>query len=105
MGQGALSKPVVQWWLSLNSSTPTQGELTGNELLVVASRRRRRFFDGRPHRPVAVSLVSSSTTPRASPRSMRARRGKTEIKTARRRPEWHCASPDGTGPSPFICGR
>ena len=21
MGQGALSKPVVQWWLSLNSST------------------------------------------------------------------------------------
>ena len=22
MGQGALSKPVVQWWLSLNSSTP-----------------------------------------------------------------------------------
>ena len=41
MGQGALSKPVVQWWLSLNSSTPTQSELTGNELLVVASRRRR----------------------------------------------------------------
>ena len=22
MGQGALYKPVVQWWLSLNSSTP-----------------------------------------------------------------------------------
>ena len=21
MGQGALAKPVVQWWLSLNSST------------------------------------------------------------------------------------
>ena len=21
MGQGALSKPIVQWWLSLNSST------------------------------------------------------------------------------------
>ena len=42
MGQGALSKPVVQWWLSLNSSTPTQSELTANELLVVASRRRRR---------------------------------------------------------------
>ena len=21
MGQGALSKPVIQWWLSLNSST------------------------------------------------------------------------------------
>ena len=21
MGQGALSKPVVQWWLSLNSSS------------------------------------------------------------------------------------
>ena len=36
MGQGALSKPVVQWWLSLNSSTPTQSELTGIELLVVA---------------------------------------------------------------------
>ena len=36
MGQGALSKPVVQWWLSLNSSTPTQSELTGIELLVVS---------------------------------------------------------------------
>ena len=35
-GKGALSKPVVQWWLSLNSSTPTQSELTGIELLVVA---------------------------------------------------------------------
>ena len=25
MRQGALSKPVVQWWLSLNSSTPQRG--------------------------------------------------------------------------------
>jgi hypothetical protein len=40
MGQGALSKPVVQWWLSLNSSTPTQSELTG--LSCLSSRRRCR---------------------------------------------------------------
>ena len=25
MGQGALSKPAVQWWLSLNSSTGDAG--------------------------------------------------------------------------------
>ena len=27
MGQGALSKPVVQWWLSLNSSTGQAAKL------------------------------------------------------------------------------
>ena len=27
MGQGALSKPVVQWWLSLNSSNPSPSYL------------------------------------------------------------------------------
>ena len=46
MGQGALSKPVVQWWLSLNSSTPTQSELAG--LSCLSSRRRcRRAREGR----------------------------------------------------------
>ena len=40
MGQEALYKPSVQWWLSLNSSTPTQSELTG--LSCLSSRRRRR---------------------------------------------------------------
>ena len=33
MGQGALSTPVVQWWLILNASS-------GLELLVSASRRK-----------------------------------------------------------------
>ena len=28
MGQGALSKPAVQWWLSLNSSTSASGRET-----------------------------------------------------------------------------
>ena len=29
MGQGALSKPVVQWWLSLNSSSAVKGKDVG----------------------------------------------------------------------------
>ena len=44
MGQGALSKPAVQWWLSLNSSTPTQSELAGSSCL--SSRRRCRRARG-----------------------------------------------------------
>ena len=38
MEQGALSKPGVQWWLGLNSSTPTQSKLAG--LSCLSSRRR-----------------------------------------------------------------
>ena len=37
MGKGALSKPVIEWWLGLNSSTPTQSELAGSSCL--SSRR------------------------------------------------------------------
>ena len=44
MGQGALSKPAVQWWLSLCSSTPTQSELAG--LSCLSSRRRCRRARG-----------------------------------------------------------
>ena len=44
MGQGTLSKPAVQWWLSLNSSIPTQSELTG--LSYLSSRRRCRRARG-----------------------------------------------------------
>ena len=40
MGQGALSEPSVQWWLSLNSSIATQSELMGMSCL--SSRRRCR---------------------------------------------------------------
>ena len=39
-GRELCSKPAVQWWLSLNSSTPTQSELAG--LSCLSSRRRCR---------------------------------------------------------------
>ena len=48
MGQGALSKPVVQWWLSLNSGTPTQSELTGMSCLSSRRRCRRRARSTKP---------------------------------------------------------
>ena len=45
MGQGALSKPVVQWWLSLNSSNhrPLREmiHLIANDDIPTTTRRRR----------------------------------------------------------------
>ena len=37
MGQGALSKPVVQWWLSLNSSTSLRASASGVQCFVGVS--------------------------------------------------------------------
>ena len=58
MGQGALSKPVVQWWLSLNSSKlhrPTQ-----------ATQRPRRHCPSHRRRPPRRATGSSTTTTTAT---------------------------------------
>ena len=54
MGQGALSKPVVQWWLSLNSSTtrprlrwsPPHGDIIPPAADIATTTVRNKFDGG-----------------------------------------------------------
>ena len=72
MGQGALSKPAVQWWLSLNSSTRGRCPRRSLTLLLGWARglgfpelhrsrvlgvSRRRFFES-GGRPVALFVCA-----------------------------------------------
>ena len=50
MGQGALSKPVVKWWLSLNSST-------GGEALPNVARVIRQAY------PLTIMTIDRDTPP------------------------------------------
>ena len=51
MGQGALYKPVVQWWLSLNSSTATTRVLRASIEFPGLARR------GAPQAPLAACQI------------------------------------------------
>ena len=53
MGRGTLSKHVVQWWLSLNSSTGNASPITIRDPLLRNARARQRAR----HRQTTAALV------------------------------------------------